>query len=335
MSIYKSLLAFALIVLAVCTSGFVLNKTENNSVQELIDYRGEMRSLVIKISKYAKRKNSSFVVVPQNGIELVTENGEVNGPLSLDYLKAIDGNGQEDLFFGYDGDNKSTPRSIKRNIVDFLKVSQNTGNTILVTDYCSSPQKIEVSKNINNKSGFVSYAAIKRDLNIIPFSSSPVHNQNSNSVKKLKEVKNFLYLINFEKYTSKKALINTIASTNYDMVLIDLFFNDKEPFTKQEIKLLKTKANGGKRLVVCYMSIGEAEDYRFYWNENWLKEKPSWLDKENKKWKGNYKVKYWDQDWQKILMGSKTSYLDLIIGAEFDGVYLDIIDGFEYFEDLK
>ena len=31
---------------------------------------------------------------------------------------------------------------------------------------------------------------------------------------------------------------------------------------------IKIKNNGGKRIVVAYLSIGEAENYRFYWNKN-------------------------------------------------------------------
>ncbi len=70
--------------------------------------------------------------------------------------------------------------------------------------------------------------------------------------------------------------------------MIDLFFNDNEAFTSTEINSLKIKSSGGKRLVICYMSIGEAEDYRFYWNSDWNKNKPEWIEKENPDWKGNY-----------------------------------------------
>ena len=44
---------------------------------------------------------------------------------------------------------------------------------------------------------------------------------------------------------------------------MDLFRLEKT-YTAAEILELKTKHNGGKRLVICYMSIGEAEDYRYY-----------------------------------------------------------------------
>ncbi|NOX86519.1 MAG: hypothetical protein GXO86_11260, partial [Chlorobi bacterium] len=83
---------------------------------------------------------------------------------------------------------------------------------------------------------------------------------------------------------------------------------------------------------VCYMSIGEAEDYRYYWQPDWKPGNPSWLDKENPDWEGNYKVKYWDKGWQGIIFGNDGSYLKKILDAGFDGVYLDIIDAFEYFE---
>lgn len=80
------------------------------------------------------------------------------------------------------------------------------------------------------------------------------------------------------------------------------------------------------------MSIGEAEDYRWYWQKQWNSKPPAFLCSENPEWKGNYKVKYWYPDWQTIICG-EDSYLSKIIQADFDGVYLDIIDAFEYFEE--
>ena len=86
-------------------------------------------------------------------------------------------------------------------------------------------------------------------------------------------------------------------------------------------------------MIISYMSIGEAEDYRFYWQSDWEVGNPVWLDAENPNWKGNYKVRYWDKNWQAIIYGSDGAYLDKIISKGFDGVYLDIIDAFEYFEE--
>lgn len=90
---------------------------------------------------------------------------------------------------------------------------------------------------------------------------------------------------------------------DYDIMITDLFHFEKA-HTASKIRELKTKHNGGKRLVICYMSIGEAEDYRYYWNGAWKTDKSAWLAEENPHWKGNYVVKYWDADWQKNNMGN-------------------------------
>jgi len=139
-------------------------------------------------------------------------------------------------------------------------------------------------------------------------------------------------MLNYEYYDTKDALLQDIGDSNYDVVFLDMFFNDGTQFSKRAIEQLKTKPDGGKRVVICYMSIGEAEDYRYYWNTDWKKNKPVWLDKENVHWKGNYKVRYWEKEWQNVIYGNKDAYLDKIISTGYDGVYLDIIDAFEYFE---
>ena len=56
------------------------------------------------------------------------------------------------------------------------------------------------------------------------------------------------------------------------------------------------------------------------------------MDRENPDWAGNFKVWYWEAEWQSIIYGSMDSYLGMILDADFDGVYLDIIDAYEYYE---
>lgn len=302
------------------------NKDDN------LDYKQEMRDFVIGISDYAKASNTKFIIIPQNGIELVTSNGEEDGSVQTEYVTAIDGNGQEDLFFGYDNDDQATSASDNSYLKIFLDISKNAGKTILVTDYCSSPSKMASSYNQNNAAGYISFAASQRELNNIPDYPMPIYGENSGVITALSEVKNFLYLINPENYSTRTDFINSVTSTNYDLLIMDFFFQDGTEFTETEINRLKSKLNGGKRLVISYMSIGEAEDYRYYWQSGWSSRKPSWIDRENPDWEGNYKVKYWEEGWQNIIFGNENSYLRKIINTSFDGVYLDIIDAFEYFE---
>ena len=88
--------------------------------------------------------------------------------------------------------------------------------------------------------------------------------------------------------------------------------------------------------MVAYLSIGEAEDYRAYWHREWDTNHdgkpdagaPDFLLAQNPEWKGNYRVKYWQPGWQQLILAD----VDRIMAAGFDGVYLDIVDGFETFE---
>ncbi|MFD2532796.1 endo alpha-1,4 polygalactosaminidase [Gracilimonas halophila] len=125
--------------------------------------------------------------------------------------------------------------------------------------------------------------------------------------------------------------MTSVENTNYDVLIIDAFYNENL-YTEQDMARLRQKKNGGTRMVISYMSIGEAEEYRYYWQNSWRVGNPDWLFSENPNWPGNYKVKYWDENWQAIIYGDEDSYLQKIIDSGFDGVYLDIIDGFQYFE---
>lgn len=292
----------------------------------------QMREFVIAISQYAKSIKPGFNIIPQNGIELVSDNGASSGQAHQAYLDAIDGNGQEDLFFGYQKDDQATPAKDNNYLRGLLDIAKNAGKFILAIDYCSTPSKVNSSYSQNQAAGYVSFAANKRELNAIPAFPNPIPFENATVINNLGQAKNFLYLINPDAFSSKQAFLSAVTATNYDLLIMDLFFSDGTSFTAAEIDQLKNKANGGKRLVISYMSIGEAEDYRYYWQSSWRNHPPSWLDKENPSWAGNFKVKYWETEWQNIIYGNDNAYLKKIIDAGFDGAYLDIIDAFEYYE---
>jgi uncharacterized protein (TIGR01370 family) len=103
---------------------------------------------------------------------------------------------------------------------------------------------------------------------------------------------------------------------------------------------VETMSADGDRLVLSYLSIGEAEEYRDYWDPAWDADgdgepdagAPSWLGPMNPEWPGNYKVRYWEAGWQQILLGAGGT-LEPILDAGFDGVYLDIIDAYFYWSE--
>jgi cysteinyl-tRNA synthetase, unknown class len=122
-----------------------------------------------------------------------------------------------------------------------------------------------------------------------------------------------------------------IKLSPYDLVVIDYGFDRRNAtaFPREVVDLMRRRSGGRARLILAYLSVGEAENYRYYWQDNWRTLPPQWLRPENPEWPGNYLVEYWDPGWQAILYGSPNAYLDRILAAGFDGVYLDGVDKFE------
>jgi cysteinyl-tRNA synthetase len=266
---------------AILFAGCVTGSGGEESASE--DYRNEMRILVEDLSLWSRSISSSFIIVPQNGQELITENGEPDGSVDISYSGAVDGFGREDLFFGYHSDDTATPADATSWMTSFLDLVLNYGKTILVTDYCLTPWKVDSSYIWNQDAGYISFAADHRALDNIPDYPAEPWNVNQNDVIELADAQNFLYLINPGEFSSSDDFISSLAATDYDLLIIDLFWNGQE-LTSSDISQLWTKQGGGERLVIAYMSIGEAEDYRYYWQPDWNSNPPGWLHGENTEW---------------------------------------------------
>jgi cysteinyl-tRNA synthetase, unknown class len=128
---------------------------------------------------------------------------------------------------------------------------------------------------------------------------------------------------------------DVLAGAPHDVIVIDYSRDgtDALALTAEEVARLRVKPDGSPRIVLSYLSIGEAETYRSYWKWYWGwffgLFAPRWLAQQNREWRGNYGVRYWQDDWQKIIVGGEGSYIDRIIKAGFDGVYLDKVDEYE------
>lgn len=127
-----------------------------------------------------------------------------------------------------------------------------------------------------------------------------------------------------------------VAASSYDLVTIDYSRDGSRDgvFSAADVAQMQVKPDGGHRIVLAYLSIGEAEDYRAYWHREWSANPPSWLGSENPDWPANYAVRYWDAQWQSLIFGAPGAYLDAIIAAGFDGIYIDRVDGFDVRDQL-
>ena len=143
----------------------------------------------------------------------------------------------------------------------------------------------------------------------------------------------FAYILQADSFAkTKTAVIAKLKGCGRDWIVLDATFAGDTPWEQTDLDTIRSGKAGRK--VVAYLSIGEAEDYRSYWQSDWASNgkrtvaAPVWLGIENPDWKGNYRVKYWNAEWQKLMLAA----VDEAMARGFDGVYLDIVDGFETYE---
>jgi cysteinyl-tRNA synthetase len=120
--------------------------------------------------------------------------------------------------------------------------------------------------------------------------------------------------------------LQAIADSGCDIAVVDYASNatDDGAYARSDLALLEG------RVVLAYVSIGEAEEYRFYWKSEWTRRPPAFLGPENPEWPGNHNVRYWDEAWWNTAVAP---YLDRVLEAGFDGVYLDIVDGYWFWHE--
>ena len=143
----------------------------------------------------------------------------------------------------------------------------------------------------------------------------------------------FAYILQADSFAkTKSAAVAKLKESGRDWIVLDATFAGDTPWEQTDLDTIRSGKAGRK--VVAYFSIGEAEDYRPYWQSDWVSSgkrtaaAPAWLGIENPEWKGNYQVKYWSADWQKLMLAA----IDDAMARGFDGVYLDIVDGFQTYE---
>ena len=143
----------------------------------------------------------------------------------------------------------------------------------------------------------------------------------------------FAYILQADSFAkTKPAVVAKLKESGRDWIVLDASFTGDTPWEQADLDIIRSGKAGRK--VVAYLSIGEAEDYRPYWQSEWVSNgkrtaaAPVWLGIENLDWKGNYQVKYWNADWQKLMLAA----IDETMARGFDGVYLDIVDGFQTYE---
>jgi cysteinyl-tRNA synthetase len=142
----------------------------------------------------------------------------------------------------------------------------------------------------------------------------------------LEEVETWFYFldVNIDEY-----VIDSIAESEYDMIVVD-FISSESNNTDFELEEMITYWHTAEhpKLVIAYIDIGQAEDFRTYWEPDWQIGDPEWIvSGDPDGWEGNYPVAFWWDEYRDIWIG-EGGYLQNIIEVGFDGVYLDWVEAY-------
>jgi cysteinyl-tRNA synthetase len=284
---------------------------------EEMDPEDEMRSLVGKISSYARETDPTFVVIVSNGEDLATDEGR----RAKGYLNAIDGVARDDLFFGWNGMDAPTPWAISEDLSARLNESKDAGKVVMVVDHCSKPGYLWDAMEWANDRSFLYFASDSEGLDTIPVYPADPPGAHNGDVTSLSEARNLLVLIVGKAWESRSDYLDSLRGTNFDVLVIDAFFNNT-PLTPGEVDSLRVKKGGGERLVIAVMGLGEVDERQHVWKDQYEAQPPGWLGKEVPGQPGKHLVKYWEKGWRSVLFKSEGAWLDSVMASTFDGVYL-------------
>lgn len=128
-----------------------------------------------------------------------------------------------------------------------------------------------------------------------------------------------------------------LVGSHFDMYVLEPVVTEKgeENFDIagliRDIRNHNIKTRDVDPLILAYVDIGQAEDWRWYFEKGWKIGNPEWiLGEDPDDWEGCFPVAYWYPAWQNIVIyGYKgRSMVEETLKAGFDGIYMDWVEAF-------
>jgi len=307
-------------------------------LQEIPNYRASMREMVEDLATYAEKRDANFIVVTRPGFDLLSWSRrefdlaeikrdplakipqdaivQVGTPMRR-YIQSIDG-------FLLNGQFCAPLRVPGADLQAMLK----QGLKGLTVEHCATPEQASAALQTAVRMGVVSHIDLD---DTDDFARTPTRRpspENPRNVETLLGARNMAMLLDSRDYATREEWFAAMAATNYDVLVTDAFYKGNRALTKDEVHHLKFKEMGARRLVLARMSVGYAEDERFYWQREWRIGEPSWIQALGPERAGQYVVEFWNPAWKAII----GRYFAGIMDLGFDGVVLDGVEAYRRFE---
>ena len=308
-------------------------------IKQIPNYRDEMRKIIEELSGYARSRTPGFTILTFGGFDLFTwsqrefnltelkrpavmkpeQVAETELPVGFPmrrYQQRVDG-------FILDGFFCSP---IRVPIAD-VEAMRAQSLKALSVDHCPAERVQSVFQQAR-KEGIVAHvdADLKRQYSDVP--NVRPNPENSANVQDITAAKSMLINLDNKKYGNKADWLLALKNTNYDILVVDGFYNGNQALTKAEVNGLKFKKIGARRQVLAWIEIGQASDDKYYWQREWQVGNPSWVHALDRANPGKYHVEFWNPAWKAIVGKTFSGLVDL----GFDGIVISGVEGYRRWE---
>lgn len=217
----------------------------------------------------------------------------------------------------------------QRRLVYAVDALHQQGRSILSIENCKSQKAVDAAYKAATRDHVLSYATVgDEDLTRLQKGHPP--GENAQPVIAITGAHNWMPLLRPDRFGSKETWLMAMERTNHDAMLIDVSYRGSDPLTKDEVKRLRYKELGAPRLMLAVLPVGRAYDWRWYWKRGWEAGNPPFLFAPDSDQPGAFLTDVNDPQWKELL----GKYLAGIMDLGFDGVVLDDLDTYLWFEDL-
>ncbi len=313
--------------------------------QSIPNYRSLMRDNLLMLIRYGKEQKPDFQIIAHEGQDLLTKSlweYEREG-----YNQARHNENAEDKSFLFNDDFvekeplKHTPayeylHSVDAVVLNNFYCGNNKENRIvakhnlgkITIEQCNDEDALAsayINAMIDKK---ISYVFTDIDK---AFNNTDEHNDlndSSANIYTIDDAQNILFLTDITNYKDKDALIEALAKTNYDIIVIPALYDSGSIFSAADIERIRFKHNGAKRLLIATLNVSEASPEDYFWDKDWKQNHPEWLVRKSFSTEDAYITQYWHPQWQEII----SRYFRDIIRTGFDGVFFTGVENYKYFE---
>ena len=314
--------------------------------RRILNYRKEMRNLITALSRYGKSRNPDFQILTHEGQYLLDKSLWEYHQENYNWIRNSNELVNDESFLSRDvpeieEEEKQPFIDQYTEIIDGIVVNnhycsntpvdsqiKNKDISLFSIEYCSNENALDNAIAQSFADNVAIYPFVHLDQAFRKIHNQLIINESADSISKVAEAKNISFLINDEPFNSLYHMIDDIRSSNYDIIVINPIFQEKHPFTSEEINSLKFKKNGARRLVLALYNISEISPSDYLWSKQWNKKHPDWIVAPSRVSENSYITKYWTPEWRRLT----GRYFKSIVDTGYDGVFFTGLENHNYFE---